>query len=335
MAGRIISKVSGENSSFYGLSAEPIFFIMEKEAESWEQMSAIPKLFNRHNSESFAEKLTSKTSMRGPMPVGEGGAYPKDDFREGYSKSLYHETFKDQFSITREMAKDNITLKIDSEATGFTSGFYRGQEDFAAAIIGNGGSTSFNWRGKSFKSDSADGVALFSTAHTSITGEYTNQSNAFSDAFSVDALSAVETAMQDFRDDNGVVLNISPDTIVIPNLYDLKRDVFAAIGADKDPATANNGSNFQFGRWNVIVWPYLNTYIGSGNKPWFLLDSRYNNTAKGLVWFDREKLEVTPWIDRNNDNYVWNGYARWSAGANNWRAICRAGISGGTTLINA
>ena len=71
------------------------------------------------------------------------------------------------------------------------------------------------------------------------------------------SLSAAETAMQNFKDDNGFVLNIAPDTIIIPNDYTLKRDVFAAIGADKDPATANNGFNYQYGRWNVIVWPYL------------------------------------------------------------------------------
>ena len=75
------------------------------------------------------------------------------------------------------------------------------------------------------------------------------QSNQFSDAFSVDALTAVETEMQGFMGDNGEILDVAPDTILIPNDYQLKRDVFAAVGAAKDPDTSNNGFNYQFGRW--------------------------------------------------------------------------------------
>ena len=57
----------------------------------------------------------------------------------------------------------------------------------------------------------------------------------------------------------------------------LKKDVFAAIGADKDPATANNGFNYTFGRWTVIVWQYLNQYLDlTTNKPWILADTNYN-----------------------------------------------------------
>ena len=58
--------------------------------------------------------------------------------------------------------------------------------------------------------------------------------------------------MQNFMDDNGNLLTLAPDTIIIPNDYSLKNAVFEAIGADKDPDTANNGFNYLFGRWNVI-----------------------------------------------------------------------------------
>ena len=139
--------------------------------------------------------------------------------------------------------------------------------------------------------------------------------------------------MQDFRGDNGEILDVSPDTIVIPNDFTLKRDVFAAIGADKDPNTANNGFNYQFGRWNVIVWPYLNQYLAAGAKPWILLDSRYNDEYGGAVWLDRTKLEVKSRIDDGNDANVWSGYARFIAGFNDWRAFAAAGIDGGDSLI--
>ena len=150
----------------------------------------------------------------------------------------------------------------------------------------------------------------------------------------MDSLSAMETAMQDFRGDNGEVLDVTPDTIVIPNEYTLKRDVFATIGADKDPKTNNNGFNYQFGRWNVIVWPYLNQFLGTDKKPWILMDSKYNTENGGAVWLDRTNLEVKSRIDDGNDANVWSGYARFIAGFNDWRFAAVGGVTGGSTLVS-
>lgn len=141
--------------------------------------------------------------------------------------------------------------------------------------------------------------------------------------------------MQDFRGDNGEILDVTPDTIVIPNDYALKKAVFAAIGADKDPGTANNGFNYLFGRWNVIVWPYLNEFITSGTSPWILLDSKYNTEYGGAVWLDRTPLEVKSRIDDGCDANVWSGYARFIAGFNDWRFAAVGGVTGGSTLISS
>ena len=128
---------------------------------------------------------------------------------------------------------------------------------------------------------------------------------------------------------------MAPDTILIPNQYALKKAVFAAIGADKDPDTANNGFNYQYGRWNVIVWPYLNQYLTAGASPWVLLDSRYNEDYGGAIWLDRTKLEVRSRIDEGNDANVWQGYARFIAGFNDWRFAACGGVTGGDKLLGA
>ncbi len=334
MADVVFSKASGLNDSFFGKSQEPIQMLLERAVEAFEQMSAIPKLFKKVQSHNFAEKITSRTSMGNFSPVGEGGVYPKASIQEGYSKTVEPDTWKSQFSITKEMVEDNKMLEISQQALGFTDSYNRTRELFAGAMLAGGVNTKMTFASKTYDTSCADGRPLFSKEHPSITSGTSAQSNRFADAFSLDALSAAETAMQNFKDDNGFVLNIAPDTIIIPNDYTLKRDVFAAIGADKDPATANNGFNYQYGRWNVIVWPYL-TRVTDAEKPWFLLDSRYNNSRAGLVWIDRIPLSVHSWVDENNDNNVWNGRARFSAGFNNWRAICIGGVTGGTQLIAA
>ena len=195
-------------------------------------------------------------------------------------------------------------MNFKQKPTAFVGAYYRTREQLGAALLGNAiqGNAAAVFAGKSFSAKSADQIGLFNTGHTSITGEYTNQSNRFTNAFSDSALSLAETAMQSFRDDNGNVLAVNPDTIIIPNIASLKKTVFAAIGADKDPATSNNGFNYHFGRWNVIVWAYLNQFIGSETAPWILMSSNYNKENGGALWYDRVGLSVASYIDENTDD---------------------------------
>ena len=138
--------------------------------------------------------------------------------------------------------------------------------------------------------------------------------------------------MQNFCGDNGEILGVSPDTIIIPNTEAAKSAVFAAIGSDKEPETANNGFNYQFARWNVIIWPYLNQFIASGATPWILLDSDYNSTYRGAVFQERSDLEIDSYEDKATWANVWRGFARFTAGFHDWRAMAVGGITGGTTL---
>lgn len=333
MAGITFTEGSGLQDSIYGKCQEPIKLFLEKRGEAFEQKSMINELFCVSPSKNFGEKFTAMTAMDGFKPVGENGAYPADGMQEGYSKFIEHMTWKDSFSLSREIVEDGKLMDLKKKPAGFITGYYRTREKFGAALLGAaiGGKSETAFSGKTFSCTGADGKCLFDKAHPSKLGK-ASQSNQFSDAFSSDALGAVESTMQDFRGDNGEVLDVAPNTILIPNEYTLKRDVFAAIGADKDPATANNGFNYQYGRWTVIIWPYLNQFIAKGLKPWVLLDTQYNEEYGGAVWLDRVNLEVRSEIAANDAN-VWKGYSRFTAGFNDWRAFAVGGITSGTKLI--
>lgn len=341
MSGFTMSENSGVVNSYYGLSAEPIFAFVESKGEAFEANSLLNKTFSMQSSKRFGEKIASDTAFDNWLPVGENGNKPKSANREGYSKVLEHMTWKNSFSISHELADDckaagTIDL-VKQKPQRFLSAWNRTREEFGSALYGAAikKQTSLTINGKVFSSATADGVCLFATNHPSILGKAT-QSNQFSDAFSADALAAVETEMQNFKGDNGEILSVCPDTIMIPNIYTLKKAVFEVIGADKDPATANNGSNcYLFGRWNVIINPYLNNYITSGTSPWALLDSRYMDDNLAAVWFDREKCNLDPHIDHDTDAWVWGGISRFSAGFADWRFAAVGGVNGGTQLVSA
>lgn len=334
MAGIIFSEGSGVNDSVFGKSQFPIRMLIEKKAEAFENLSVVDKIFSMEKSKNFAEKITGMTSMHGFKPVGEGGAYPVDEMQEGYDKVIQHVTFKDSFKITQEMVEDSKVMNMKSRPTQFVTGYYRTRERFGASLLGGAvqGKSSVVFGGYTFDTTCNDKLPLFNTGHTSITGGTSNQSNKFTNAFSDDSLAGIEAKMQNFRDDNDNVLAVVPDTIIIPNDAKLKKAVFATIGADKDPDTANNGFNFTFGRWNVIVWAYLNQFIGAESTPYIIMDSSYNEDYKGAVWYDRVPLSIRSYIDKNTDDNVWNGRARFSAGFNDWRAFAIGGVSEGTTI---
>lgn len=335
MSNITFSEGSGVADSIFGKSQAPIRSFLEKRGEAFEQKSMLPELFNMGTSTHWAEKFTSMTAMEGFKPVGENGAYPVDGMQEGYSKTIEHMTWKDEFSVSREMVDDGKLMDFKKQPAGFIAGYHRTREKFGAALYGGAveGKTSISFGGKTFDAKCADGKALFAQDHPSILKKG-SQSNQFEDAFSDDALGALESKMQDFRGDNGEVLDIAPNTIVIPNEHSLKKAVFAAIGADKDPNTANNGFNYTFGRWNVIVWAYLNQFITKGSLPWMVLDTAYSEEYDGAVWLDRVKLEVKSEIAANDAN-TWKGYARFSAGFNDWRFAAIGGVAGGAKLIGA
>lgn len=334
MANIVFSESTNVANSIYGDSQAPIKLFIEKRAEAFEQESVIKNVFAMGTSKHWAEKYTSMTAMDGFQPVGENGAYPVDGMQEGYDKLFVHETWKDSFSLSREIIDDSVVMDLKKKPLGFITGYYRTRELLGAALFGGAITGAAKFRGKTFDVKTADGVNLFATNHPSKLKKG-DQANKFSDAFSVDALGAMETAMQQFKGDNGEILDVTPNTILIPNDFELKKAVFAAIGADKDPATANNGFNYQFGRWNVIVWTYLNNFIAQNSKPWMLLDTRYSEENGGAVWLDRVGLDIKSTIDENTDANVWRGYSRFSAGFHDWRFAALGGVTGGSKLLGA
>ena len=333
MANITFSEASGVTKSIFGDSQAPIRRFIQQRGEEFERESLVKVLYSQEKSTHFGEKFTSLTAMEGFQVTGENGAYPTDGQEEGYSKVFETVEWKNSFSISRKIIEDSSLIDLKKKPGAFITAYYRTREQFGAALLGNAiqGNAAMTDFDGTFDLKTSDGKNLFAADHPAkLRGA--DQCNLWADAFSEDNLGKLEVKMQNTRGDNDEILDVAPDTIIIPNIHSLKKAVFAAIGADKDPATANNGYNYQFGRWNVVVWNYLNQFIASGTTPWLLLDSRYNKEYGTLVWLDRVALEVSSKIDDTTDANVWRGRARFTAGFHDWRAIACAGVSGATDL---
>lgn len=329
----IFSEASGLNDSIYGKVQAPIQMFLEQRAEAFESKSMLGEFFVMGKSDNFGDLITGMTAMDDFQPGVENGNYPATSTQEGYKKLLEYPEWRQSFAISKKMIEDGKLMDLNKKPGAFIKAFNRTREGFGAALFGGAvqRKQKVKFNGMEFDVTGADGVPLFHTAHKpKVKGAV--QSNLFSDAFSADALDRAEAAMQQFKGDNGELLNVAPTTIAIANTPALKRKVFEVIGADLDPNTANNGFNFQVGRWNVKIWNYLNQFLGEDAEPWMLLDDALNEEVGGAVWNDRVPLSVHSYINQDNDANVWKGRARFNACFNDFRFSCLGGVKGGTEL---
>ena len=339
MANIIFSEGSGVNDVFFGKYDAPIRAMIMDYAEPYQAEPMIKKLFANVSSSHFAEAYASSTAMENWLPVGENAAAPTNGYQAGPTKTIPNLEWKSDFSISKTMIEDTNVAEIKQRPRKFVNAFYRTRENFAAAIYGGAiagkKAVNIDVGGGAYATvdiTGADGEALFSTNHKSFTGKGKAQSNLYSDEISNDAIMAVETEMQNRRDEDGNLLDIRPDTILIPNDYQLKKAVFAAIGADKDPDTAYNGFNYNFGRWNVIIWNQINQYITDGSKPWMMLDTNFIQDYFAAVFQDRTDMQIDVFKEKN-DALTYHGRARFGAGFTNYRFASVGGVASGTKLL--
>ena len=330
-----VSIGSGLVDPIFGKCQVPLASYSEQLGEAFERESLLKYLFHFENSRHWAEQHSSETAMDDFVPVGEGGEYPRTGFASGYDRIIENMTFKQSFSVTQELVEDAQLGEMKRRARKLITAYGRTREKFGRALYAGGiYGTTVSFGGKSFACNSADGLALFHKEHVNkVNGK--KQCNLYKGSFTASLLGKIETEMQQRTGDNGELLAVSPDTILIPNDAALKDAVFSAIGADKEPTTSNNAYNHQFGRWNVIIDPYLTQALaamGKTDKPFILLDSKFLETGDGAIFQERKKLEVKSVVDQNNDNNSWRGRARFGAGFVDWRFASVGNISTGKDL---
>ena len=330
-----VSIGSGLVDPIFGKCQVPLASYIEQLGEAFERESLLKYLFHFENSRHWAEQHSSETAMDDFVPVGEGGEYPRTGFESGYDRIIENMTFKQSFSVTQELVEDAKLGEMKRRARKLITAYGRTREKFGRALYAGGiYGTTVSFGGKSFACNSADGLALFHKEHVNkVNGK--KQCNLYKGSFTASLLGKIETEMQQLTGDNGELLAVAPDTILIPNDAALKDAVFSAIGADKEPTTSNNAYNHQFGRWNVIIDPYLTQALaamGKTDKPFILLDSKFLETGDGAIFQERKKLEVKSVVDQNNDNNSWRGRARFGAGFVDWRFAAAGNISTGKDL---
>lgn len=328
----IFSKNSGLNDDFWKVEAQVLQSVMQDiDTEKNQYDKFVSDTFNEKTSKKYAEKTGSMTSLGNFSIVGEGEAAPKDDMQEGFTKLIVHSTFMKGFSCTREMKDDGDIDVMKTAAANFVRSYKRTRAQMASDALTTE-AASFTFSGKALDKTTGDGKALFAQDHPGKKAGVAAQCNVFTNAFGTDAtmLNRLANIGRNFKNQSGVVMGYTFDTIIIPsNVPDLEDIIKRIIRSDLIVGSSNNDVNTQKGLWNLIVDPMWQVTSG---KPYILMSSEANKEMNGSVFYDRVPLDVKNWVDNDTRNLEWNGYGRMSAGFNDWRHLILGGAAVGQTL---
>lgn len=330
--GIIFSKNSGLNDERWKPIGQVLQSVMmDTDTEQNKYDNFIKDVFNVKKSNKYAEKIGTVTSLANYSIVGEGDPAPVNDIQQGYSKIIEHVPFMNSFVCTREMKDDGDIDTMKTMASEMVRSFKRSVCEYATRALVTEGST-FTYGNSVKDKTTGDGEALFSKNHKGKLAGIADQSNVFTNAFGADAnmLNRLATVGRNFKNQSGNVQGYTFDTIIIPsNCYELEDTIKRIIRSDLIVGSGNNDVNTQKGLWKLIVDPLWQVESGA---PYILMSSEANKALNGNLFYNRVELDVQNEVDFDTRNLKWNGYARLSAGFNDWRHVILGGASAGTTL---
>ncbi len=274
--------------------------------------SLIETLFRMENSQrAFEEHIGIGQFGSEGWNFNDTGRVQYDNVNKGYKARFTHVEFAKGFYVERTLVEDNLFSNIWDRAEGLGDSAFRQREKSAANVFANA-FTDTGIDREDFPIGGPDNVGLCSTAHPNSPTDSTTQSNKGTRVFSKDNVAATRQAMLEFADDRGDVLDVMPDTILVPP--ELEDAAIEVTKSQLDPDSANNAVNPQQGRYRVVVWHYL-----TDNNNWFMIDSP--RMKRDLIWYERVPVEFARDGDFDTLQTKFRAYMRYSRYWRDWRWI--------------
>ena len=327
-----ISKNSALNDDLWKPVAQVLnAVLLDTDSEKTQYDKLVGDIAVEKKSKKYAEKQSSLTSLGNMKITTEGDNAQLDDFQEGTPKLIVHSAFTKEVHMTKEMNDDGDIDGMKTMARELVNSYKRSRCQFATNFISAEGAT-FSYGSKTgLDRATGDGKGLFATDHSSVKADVATQSNVFTNAFSSTILIRLASIGRNFKNESGNVTGYTFNKIIIPgNCWNLEETIKRLIASDRVIASNNNDVNTQKGMWQLVVDPLWEA--ASGTEPYIIMSDEANKAYNGTVFYDRVALDVKNDVDIHSRNLIYNGYARFSIGANNWRHCIMGGASVGTTL---
>jgi len=254
--------------------------VMEK-YKSYADM--IPIIFNQESSDTWGWQK-SEVSGFGLVPESsENTDVTYDDVYQGNSKTKTHSLFKMAFRTSKEMVDDGKFDVPQKAAQALGRSMFNTRQILAASVFNNAFDPTYT---------GYDGLELCSLLHPAIGGGFVPNELATPADLSNTSLEELLWVLEDTTDDRGLLLNIQPKYLLVPN--ELKRSAAVILLSEQKSATSNNDINpFQLDSLEYVGWNYL-----TDPDAWFILGDKGDHS---LLWSEREPVNVTTDYDFDAD----------------------------------
>ena len=327
----VVSKSSNLNDNLWNEWAPVIrSFIIDADKDKNRYDELLKKMFNVNKSKKFGEKNTGLTEFGDFEITGEGKAAELDDMQETFSKLIEHEELMKKLIITKSLVEDSAVDMVKQKVKNFVKSYKRSRCQFATNLLCAEGA-SVTYGKKTLDRTTGDGKALFATDHPGKKEGVAEQSNVFTNAFSLDNLIALAGTLRNFQNDSGHVMGYTANKIIIPgDCYKMEETIKRIIRSELVVGSSDNDVNTQKDLWELVVNPLW--VHAKGTNPYIIMSDEANEELMGNMFFDRTELEVKEQVDIDTHNLQYSGRFRMGAGFFNWRHVLMGGASEGTTL---
>jgi hypothetical protein len=273
-----------------------------------EQPKHYESYFQMETSDKAYEEIVEVTGFGLAAAKSEGSAIQYDTDGEGYKTRLTNITYGLGYIVTREALEDNQYKSLSERRASELARSMNATKCIVHANILN--------RGFSGSYLGGDGVALFSAAHPTVSG---NQSNLLTAAdISEVAIESAATAVMLMQNARGIVIGAQPRTLVAhPSEWaNISRILDSELQSGLSTATTNTNNINVLKAKGVINQVVLDPYL-TDTDAWFVT----TDIPAGLVSFQRREMEFRQDNDFDTENAKAKATERYIPGWGDWRGV--------------
>ena len=256
-----------------------------------------PLLYKKESSTKNYEEYVQSVGPGVAVVKPEGTPISYDGMQQGFVTRGTNVAYGLGMITTHEELKDNLYMKLTQQRVQRLRRAFDETRNINAVNLYN----------RAFNASYAggDGVSLLNTVHPNFSGGTWQNKLVVDSAFSQAAVEDMLILMMQAKDDKGYIEPLMGDKLIVhPNNFFNAQRVMKTqqqVGTNNNDINPINVMNLLGG--GLVSCPYL-----TATGPWFIT----TNAQEGLIWQEREALEIWEDNDADTRNFKVGAYERYT-----------------------
>ena len=265
------------------------------------------EIYNVESSDRAFEEEVMLSGFGNAQVKGEGQGISFDDAQETFTARYTHETVALAFAITEEAIEDNLYDRLASRYTKALARSMANSKQVKAA------SPLINGLPSTDAFDSGDGVSLFNTSHTTLSGSFANTLATQAD-LNETSLEQSLIDIGEMTDERGLLIAAKGVKMIVPpeNQFNAER----LMKSQGRTGTADNDINAVNSMGMIPQGYRVNNYLTDADSFYIITD-----VPNGMKMFVRSPLSTAMEGDFDTGNVRYKARERYSFGVSDPRGI--------------